>query len=36
MERLTFIVEDVVGKGKGGTTNGNGFGIELGLKNSKV
>jgi hypothetical protein len=29
-------VEEVARKGKGGTTNGNGFGVELGLKNSKV
>jgi hypothetical protein len=29
-------VEEVVRKGKGGTTNGNGFGVELGLKKSKV
>jgi hypothetical protein len=30
MERLRFRVEEITGKGKGGTTNGNGFGIELG------
>jgi hypothetical protein len=36
IERLRFGVEEVVGKSKGGTTNGNRFGVELGLKNSKV
>jgi hypothetical protein len=29
-------VEEVARKGKGRITNGNGFGVKLGLKNSKV
>jgi hypothetical protein len=30
------MVEEMITKSKGVTTNGNGFGVELNLKNSKV
>jgi hypothetical protein len=36
MKRLRFMVEEVVGKSKGMTTNIIGFGVELNSKNSKV
>ncbi len=36
MKRLRFIVEEVVGKSKGMTTNKNGFGVEFNSKNFKV